>query len=77
MSSKLKLLIGIAAGAAVGFGYYFFVGCKSGTCPITSNPYISTAYGAAVGLLFAWPSKQKAETAPGKGSKAHENDSTD
>ena len=37
----------------MGFAYYYFVGCASGTCPITSNPYVSTAYGALVGLLLA------------------------
>jgi uncharacterized membrane protein YedE/YeeE len=42
----------VTGGAIVGFGYYYFVGCQTGTCPLTSNPYISTAYGALVGLLF-------------------------
>lgn len=37
------LLFGVA-GALLGFGYYYFIGCRSGTCTITSNPYISTAY---------------------------------
>jgi hypothetical protein len=41
----------IFGGAAAGFAYYYFIGCVSGTCPITSNPYISTGYGAVVGLL--------------------------
>ena len=40
-------------GAAGGFAYYFFVGCSSGNCAITSNPWISTLYGALMGgLLF-------------------------
>jgi hypothetical protein len=42
----------IAGGAALGFLYYYLVGCRSGTCPLTSNPYISTAYGALIGLLL-------------------------
>ena len=42
----------VAGGALVGFGYYYFVGCQTGTCPLTSNPYIATAYGALVGLLL-------------------------
>jgi len=42
----------VLGGALVGFGYYYFVGCQTGTCPLTSNPYISTAYGALVGFLF-------------------------
>jgi hypothetical protein len=38
-------------GAFGGYVYYYFVGCRSGTCPISSNPYISTIYGAGIGLL--------------------------
>lgn len=48
-------------GAVLGFAYYFFVGCKSGTCAITSSPYISTAYGAMIGLVFMWPEKDKSK----------------
>ena len=46
-----RRLLAAGLGAAGGFAYYHFVGCASGTCPITSNPFISTAYGALVGLL--------------------------
>lgn len=49
----IKLIIGICVGGALGFGYYKFVGCSSGTCPLTSNPYISTIYGAVMGGLLA------------------------
>jgi hypothetical protein len=42
----------VLLGAASGFGYYKFVGCRTGTCPITSNPWISTLYGAMMGSLF-------------------------
>ncbi len=48
-----KLLIGIAIGAIGGYAYYKFIGCASGACPITSNPYISTIYGAILGALIA------------------------
>ncbi|MDP2208347.1 MAG: DUF6132 family protein [Bacteroidota bacterium] len=34
------------------------MGCYSGTCPITSNPLISTIYGGVIGLLFI-PRKKK------------------
>jgi hypothetical protein len=50
----LKLIIGIIAGGAIGFAYYKFISCSSGTCPITSNPYASIIYGMIVGGLITW-----------------------
>ena len=50
--SPLGLLLGILLGGAGGFLYYKLVGCPSGACPITSNPYSSTIYGAVIGLLI-------------------------
>ncbi len=49
----LKLLIGVVIGGGLGFAFYKFVGCSTGTCPLTSNPIISTIYGAALGALIA------------------------
>ncbi|MBI5021000.1 MAG: YtxH domain-containing protein [Ignavibacteriales bacterium] len=51
------MLFGVI-GAVIGFSYYFFIGCYNGTCLISSSPYISTLYGAGVGLVIA-PSKKK------------------
>ena len=48
---KLRLL-GIIVGGIGGFAYYYFVGCKSGSCPITSSPYISILWGAVLGYLI-------------------------
>jgi hypothetical protein len=52
---KAKMIIHtlayVAGGAAFGFGYHKLVGCSSGSCPITANPYISTLYGAVMGFL--------------------------
>lgn len=42
---------GILLGTLGGYLYYHFVGCQSGTCAITSNPYLSMLWGAAVGYL--------------------------
>ena len=53
MTTKGLLLtsIGIAIGALAGYTYYFYVGCASGTCAITSKPLNSTLYGAVMGSL--------------------------
>ena len=40
-------------GGSLGYLYYKKIGCASGTCPITSNPYASIIYGSIIGLLFA------------------------
>jgi len=47
-----KRIIPVVLGAAGGYAYYYFIGCASGSCPITGNPYISTIYGGIVGVLL-------------------------
>ncbi len=59
MNIWLKRALLVGAGSAAGFAYYYFVGCASGSCPITSNPYVSTAYGALVGLVLGGGKGQK------------------
>ena len=49
----LKLLLGVVIGGGLGFAYYKFVGCSTGACPLTSNPAISTIYGAILGAIVA------------------------
>jgi presenilin-like A22 family membrane protease len=50
------------AGGIAGFAYYYYVGCASGTCAITGNPYISTAYGAVIGYLLLPQRKTEQKT---------------
>jgi hypothetical protein len=47
----LHTLAYVVGGGALGFAYHKLVGCSSGACPITANPYISTLYGALIGLV--------------------------
>jgi hypothetical protein len=49
----LPYLIGAAAGAALGFLYYRFVGCRTGACPLTSTLYGTLIYGGVIGTLVA------------------------
>lgn len=50
---KHKLpIMGVLIGAMGGYLYYYFVGCNSGSCAITSNPVNSTLYGGLMGGLF-------------------------
>jgi len=48
----LRNIIPILIGALGGFLYYSFIGCYSGSCAITSNPLMSTMYGALIGFVF-------------------------
>ncbi|MFO7723859.1 MAG: DUF6132 family protein [Bacteroidales bacterium] len=45
-------IVGIILGALGGYLYYYYIGCRSGSCPINSNPYFSTLWGAVIGYLL-------------------------
>lgn len=62
--NKYKLsIIGAIVGAIGGFLYYHFIGCASGTCPITSKPLNSILYGSLMGgLLFNMFQKEKTKS---------------
>ncbi len=53
MRKWLKPMLFTASGALIGLAYYYFVGCSTGTCPLTSNPWISIAYMGLVGWLLS------------------------
>ena len=50
--TMVGVLVGAAIGGVLGFLYYRFVGCSTGSCPLTSNPYASTLYGIVLGALI-------------------------
>ncbi len=41
--------LGVLVGGLGGYSYWSFIGCSSGTCPITSSPLMSTLWGAVIG----------------------------
>ena len=68
MSERLRRLwrspwrgvLAAAVGAAAGGAYAHFVGCRTGTCLITSSVWTASLYGAAVGVLAGWPERKAA-----------------
>lgn len=76
----LKYIIGAAVGGIVGyFVLYKLIGCSSGSCPITANPYISTVYGIVIGLLIAGlvtlPSENKSSALSSESQTASQSES--
>lgn len=64
--------IGIVIGAAAGYLYWYYVGCMSGSCAITSSPVNSTLYGSVLGALVVntfRPVKSKSKDQDQQGNK--------
>lgn len=57
MSKTGKLITYTVIGAGIGYAYYYFIGCTSGSCPLTSTWYITTGYGAVMGVILGLPQK--------------------
>ena len=47
-----KPFVAILLGALAGFLYYYYIGCSSGSCAITSDPYKSAMMGAVIGWFL-------------------------
>lgn len=45
-------IISAAIGATAGFAYYYYIGCVTGTCPIQTNPWLSTGFGTLFGVTL-------------------------
>ncbi|MFN3942558.1 MAG: hypothetical protein ACK4K1_07975 [Flavobacterium sp.] len=52
-------VIGVILGAMAGYAYYYYIGCATSSCSITSSPVNSTLYGSLMGgLLFSMWKKE-------------------
>lgn len=59
----LRPILFIIGGAIVGLVYYYLVGCENGSCPLTSNLWLTMGcMGLVGGLLSAVFSKGGSET---------------
>ena len=45
-------LVGAVIGGVGGYLYWYYIGCTSGTCPITSSPIMSVIWGTLMGALL-------------------------
>ena len=48
-----RTLLFVLGGASLGLLYQRLVGCRTGACPLTSNQYTVTIYGAMLGFFFS------------------------
>jgi hypothetical protein len=60
LAPHLRTVIGAVVGAGAAGAYAWFIGCETGTCPLTSNVWTATLYGGFVGAVAAWPSRARA-----------------
>ncbi|HEU4384841.1 MAG TPA: hypothetical protein VFR85_15250 [Anaeromyxobacteraceae bacterium] len=58
-----RTALGAALGATGGATYAHFVGCRTGTCPLTSSVWTAGLFFGLAGGLVGWPAK-RAEQAP-------------
>ena len=59
IKNNLTYILGGILGAAAGYLYWRYVGCATGTCPITASPVNSTIYGVIIGILLGGLFKRK------------------
>ena len=52
-SMIIRMVVGGVAGVLFGLAVYKFIGCRTGTCPLTGNPYIASVLWGIVGLAMA------------------------
>ncbi|MBN2486742.1 MAG: hypothetical protein JXB34_12280 [Bacteroidales bacterium] len=66
------LSVSIVTGFIAGYLYWRFVGCTSGSCPLTSNWYSSTLFGGVFGYLIgdSFVQKKQAEKTENSGNTA-------
>ena len=67
-----RTLLGVAVGAAGGAAYAHFVGCRTGTCLLTSNVWTAALFFGFTGGVVAGPSAPSRPARPEQGETAPE-----
>ncbi len=47
----VTILAGTVIGILVGYAYFYFIGCRSGSCPLRANPYYNMLIGGLLGYI--------------------------
>lgn len=69
--SHWRTALGAALGAAGGAAYAHFIGCRSGTCALTSNVWSAGLFFGLAGGLVGWPARRPEQAGPpGPGAPA-------
>lgn len=53
MSPVARMVVGAVTGGVLGFLAYRFIGCRTGACPLTANPYVAVVIWGLMGALVA------------------------
>ena len=53
MKKWLRPALFTLGGGLAGLGYYYLVGCSTGSCIITSSPFTSMVYMGLIGALLS------------------------
>jgi hypothetical protein len=53
MNGTIRVVIGAIFGVAVGFAIYRYIGCRTGACPLSSNPFVAMGLWGLMGALMA------------------------
>lgn len=69
--SHWRTALGALLGAGGGAAYAHFIGCRTGTCPLTANVWTAGLFFGLAGGLVGWPAR-RAEQAPPPGPGARE-----
>jgi len=54
-AALLRTALGAALGATGGAGYAYFIGCHTGTCPLTGNVWIAALFFGFTGSVILAP----------------------
>ena len=59
-----RTALGALLGAAGGAAYAHFIGCRTGTCPLTSKVWSAALFFGLAGLLVGWPERRPRGSSP-------------